>query len=78
MTTQDLSVQLKPEEASIGPHVEELLEKNSSDDCKEIAEEPSIDPENEIIGLKLLVLHIGLCLCTFLTGLVSQRAVWFL
>jgi MFS family permease len=30
-----------------------------------------IDPENEVTGAKLILLHTGLCLCTFLTGLVS-------
>jgi len=27
--------------------------------------------DNEITGTKLLLLHIGLCLATFITGLVS-------
>jgi hypothetical protein len=35
------------------------------------AQETSIDPENEITGTRLLLLHIGLCLTTFITGLVS-------
>jgi hypothetical protein len=30
----------------------------------------SIDPENEVTGIKLLLIHTGLCLCTFLVGLV--------
>ena len=34
-------------------------------------QETSIDPENEITGIRLLLLHIGLCLTTFITGLVS-------
>ena len=33
--------------------------------------EYSIDPENEVTGAKLLLIHIGICLCTFLIGLVS-------
>ncbi|OTA98605.1 hypothetical protein M426DRAFT_17239 [Hypoxylon sp. CI-4A] len=28
-----------------------------------------IDPENEVQGVKLLLIHISLCLCTFLVGL---------
>ncbi|KAI0201103.1 major facilitator superfamily domain-containing protein [Astrocystis sublimbata] len=28
-----------------------------------------IDPENEVTGVKLLLIHISLCLCTFLVGL---------
>lgn len=31
-----------------------------------------IDPEDEVKGVKLLILHIGLCLCTFLVGLVWE------
>lgn len=30
-----------------------------------------IDPENEVKGPKLLLLHIGLCLCIFLVGMVG-------
>lgn len=30
-----------------------------------------IDPENEVQGIKLLLIHIAVCLCTFLVGLVS-------
>jgi len=33
--------------------------------------EYSTDPENEVTGVKLLLIHIGICLCTFLIGLVS-------
>ena len=38
---------------------------------RDSAQETSIDPENEITGTRLLLLHIGLCLTTFITGLVS-------
>jgi hypothetical protein len=31
----------------------------------------SIDPENEVTGAKLILIHIGICLCTFLIGLVK-------
>jgi hypothetical protein len=34
----------------------------------------SIDPQNEVTGAKLLLIHAGLCLCTFLIGLV--RKAW--
>lgn len=33
----------------------------------------SIDPENEVTGLKLVTIHIAICLCTFLVGLVSAK-----
>lgn len=47
----------------------------SPESCRESPDENpltegGIDPENEIKGVKLLLLHTGLCLCTFLTGLV--------
>jgi hypothetical protein len=34
-------------------------------------EDATIDPENEVTGIKLLLIYIGICLCTFLVGLVS-------
>lgn len=30
-----------------------------------------IDPENEVQGMKLVLIHTAICLCTFLVGLVS-------
>lgn len=30
-----------------------------------------IDPANEVQGVRLLLIHISICLCTFLIGLVS-------
>lgn len=33
-----------------------------------------IDPANEIQGLKLVLAHFSICLCTFLIGLVSSRS----
>lgn len=30
-----------------------------------------IDPANEIQGLKLILIHLSVCLCTFLVGLVG-------
>ena len=34
--------------------------------------EDTIDPENEVTGAKLLLIHTGICLCTFLIGLVGS------
>lgn len=31
----------------------------------------SIDPENEVQGIKLLLIFVSIALCTFLVGLVS-------
>lgn len=36
-------------------------------------QDDSIDPENEVRGAKLLVIHLAICLCTFLVGLVSRH-----
>lgn len=38
------------------------------------AEDDSIDTNNEVTGWRLLVLHVALCLCTFLVGLVSSAS----
>jgi hypothetical protein len=34
--------------------------------------EQTIDPENEIVGARLLLIHIGVTLAAFLAGLVSE------
>ncbi len=31
-----------------------------------------IEPENEVQGMKLILIHLSICLCTFLVGLVSR------
>ncbi|KAK8098759.1 MFS general substrate transporter [Apiospora kogelbergensis] len=45
--------------------------RNSSENTKDPHEpqEESIDPENEVKGVKLLIIHLSICLCTFLVGL---------
>ncbi|KAI1420133.1 MFS general substrate transporter [Xylaria sp. FL1777] len=51
--------------------VEPLNHENSSppvDDAQDDIND-DIDPENEVIGVKLLLIHIAICLCTFLIGL---------
>lgn len=35
----------------------------------------SIDPENEFKGLKLILIHSAMCLCTFLIGLVRLHSI---
>lgn len=37
------------------------------------AQESSIDPANEVRGVKLILINASLCLCTLLVGLVSPR-----
>ena len=50
-----------------------VLETGSKPEEEE--EDGSIDPENEVTGIRLIVLHTGLCLCTLLVGLVSCERV---
>lgn len=46
------------------------MEKNGTNNSQTMtAADISIDSRNEVTGLKLLVLHTGLCFCTFLVGL---------
>ena len=51
--------------------------RNSSENTKDPHEpqEESIDPENEVKGVKLLIIHLSICLCTFLVGLVSDLPI---
>ncbi|KAM0798243.1 major facilitator superfamily domain-containing protein [Usnea florida] len=42
---------------------------DSSNVINEEPPEMDIDPENEVKGIKLLLIHTGICLCTFLVGL---------
>ncbi|RWA10590.1 hypothetical protein EKO27_g4512 [Xylaria grammica] len=47
-------------------------EKKSHDPLSDEARDnidDDIDPENEVTGVKLLLIHIAICLCTFLIGL---------
>ena len=44
----------------------------SSNSTEKEPPEMDIDPENEVKGIKLLLIHTGICLCTFLIGLVSN------
>jgi hypothetical protein len=57
------------------PKQDEKATNPTPAEAKRGAAEMDIDPENEVKGLKLLVIHTGICLCTFLIGLVklSQR-----
>ncbi|GKZ51783.1 hypothetical protein AbraIFM66951_007159, partial [Aspergillus brasiliensis] len=47
----------------------ELRVKKESPSEEMFQADGGIDPDNEVKGPKLLLLHIGLCLCTFLVGL---------
>ncbi|KAI2601789.1 major facilitator superfamily domain-containing protein [Hypoxylon sp. NC1633] len=49
--------------------VEKAPEDNQSTEIGGGAVEESIDPENEVQGARLVLIHAALCLCTFLVGL---------
>ena len=57
----------KPEES---PQLQEAGPNDSSQSQENDMNE-DIDPENEVQGDKLVLVHTGICLCTFLVGLVS-------
>lgn len=52
---------------------EQLQGKDGSTSPGKDPLEMDIDPENEVKGIRLLLIHTGICLCTFLIGLVSFR-----
>lgn len=54
--------------------LEPLRGNNSTAGAEKEASETDIDPENEVRGIKLLLIHTGICLCTFLIGLVSHSS----
>ena len=45
--------------------------KHESENTEQATYEMDIDPANEVKGVKLLLVHAGICLCTFLIGLVG-------
>ncbi|KAI0386712.1 hypothetical protein F5Y04DRAFT_275163 [Hypomontagnella monticulosa] len=47
---------------------------DSKDSEAGVLEEQSIDPENEVKGTELILLHIAVCLCNFLVGLMHSSA----
>lgn len=52
---------VEPEKGSQQSHPEPKRETFNED----------IDPTNEVQGTKLVLIHLSICLCTFLVGLVS-------
>jgi len=57
----DSSTSPSPEKAQTPPPPQE-----------QVVVEDTIDPANEVTGLKLVLIHTGVCLFTFLVGLVSK------
>lgn len=72
MNIEDKRTDLKREEINSDTQVEPSREHNSLNNTEGNAAGMDIDPENEITGIKLLFIHTGICLCTFLVGLVSS------
>lgn len=58
------------ESATVNRHVEKPATKDES--AEESSPQMDIDPEDEIIGIRLYVIHSTICLCTFLIGLVND------
>ena len=50
--------------------IQESTSTPQSEQCDSERLNGGIDPENEIKGVRLLLLHIAISLCTFLVGLV--------
>ena len=56
----------RPTMADLYPEDEDTARSNINED---------IDPDNEVRGMKLIIIHLAICLCTFLVGLVSTNSV---
>lgn len=70
MDTNSSAPDTNPEQTkSISKSEPEASKKNV--DKTDITDD--IDPANEIQGLKLVLTHFSICLCTFLIGLVSSH-----
>ena len=72
-TDQSASSNLHGEPAD-GQDIEAVEKKGVYGSGTEAAKDNSIDPRDEVTGWKLLILHTGLCLCTFLVGLVCYTS----
>ncbi len=71
MTTTRSTV--PPEHSSTEKGLEQdPVSDNSKGKVHNSENDDSIDPENEVQGVKLLLIHTAICLCTFLVGLVSR------
>ena len=64
---------MKLAETKTSTQTEPSPEQDVSTSAENIAPKMDIDPENEVTGIRLLLIHTGICLCTFLIGLVSSR-----
>ena len=76
MTSASSDTQMKESAAAEKLHTADMGGRDAA--ANEVAQyelqetsETDIDPENEVTGVRLLVVHIGVCLCTFLVGLVG-------
>ncbi|PQE28116.1 Major facilitator superfamily domain general substrate transporter protein [Rutstroemia sp. NJR-2017a BBW] len=44
-------------------------QKSSEVTISQVPQDQSIDSENEVTGIKLILIHAGICMCTFIVGL---------
>ena len=65
-------MEAKQDDTKDNTHLESPQANVSSNSTQNEPLEMDIDPENEVKGMKLLLIHTGICLCTFLVGLVSN------
>lgn len=66
------SLKPEPEKGQEDSIDSSALEKGFSDNAeRDATEQSTTKSENELTGIRLLVVHASLCLCTFLVGLVS-------
>lgn len=63
---------VKQEPLNLNPdvNIEEAEKAQTERNASDIQEDASIDAENEVQGLKLILIHTAICICTFLVGLV--------
>lgn len=61
-----------PQKSESLQHVNQVTEPTDAETQVDDNHNPgSIDPENEVQGIKLLLIFVSIALCTFLVGLVS-------
>ncbi|KAI0377086.1 MFS general substrate transporter [Hypomontagnella monticulosa] len=62
---------VKQEPLNLNPdaNIEEAEKTQPERNASDIQEDASIDVENEVQGLKLILIHTAICICTFLVGL---------
>lgn len=66
-----INIESKQEDTGSDTRPEQLQGNDGSTSPEKDPLEMDIDPENEVKGIRLLLIHTSICLCTSLIGLVS-------